>query len=110
MLELRDVTAGYGDTVVVRDVALEVPDGTVVALLGPNGAGKTTLLRVASGVIPAMSGRILLEGRDVTGRSTANLASRGLCHIPEGRGIFPSLTVRENLRLLSRKGEEATGL
>src|SRR4051812_48660231 len=57
-----------------------------------------------------MKGQILMAGEDVTGRSTARLASRGLCHIPEGRGIFPSLTVRENLRLLSRKGEEAAGL
>jgi branched-chain amino acid transport system ATP-binding protein len=110
MLELRDVTAGYGDTVVLRDVAIEVPAATVVALLGPNGAGKTTLLRVASGLIPAMAGRILFDGQDVTGRSTATLAARGLCHIPEGRGIFPSLTVRENLRLLAGKGEEATAL
>jgi branched-chain amino acid transport system ATP-binding protein len=110
MLELRGVTAGYGDTVVLRDVALDVPAATVVALHGPNGAGKTTLRRVASGVIPAMSGQILFDGRDVTGRSTSTLASRGLCHIPEGRGIFPSLTVRENLRLMSPKSEEAVGL
>jgi len=110
MLELRGVTAGYGDTVVLRDVALDVPPSSVVALLGPNGAGKTTLLRVASGLISPMAGHVLLAGEDVTRRSTEKRAERGLCHIPEGRGIFPSLTVRENLRLLSRKGEEASGI
>ena len=66
MLELENITAGYGDTVVLRDVSLSVPDAKVVALLGPNGAGKTTLLRVASGVITPMSGRVLLNGEDVT--------------------------------------------
>jgi branched-chain amino acid transport system ATP-binding protein len=110
MLQLHGVTAGYGDTVVLRDVTLEVPASSVVALLGPNGAGKTTLLRVASGLIPSMEGQILLQQQDVTGRSAARIAGRGLCHIPEGRGIFPSLTVRENLRLLSGRSEETAGL
>ena len=68
MLELENITAGYGDTVVLRDVSISVPDGKVVALLGPNGAGKTTLLRVASGLIKSMSGRVELNGEDVTGR------------------------------------------
>ncbi len=110
MLELRSVTAGYGDTTVLRDVSLEVPAGTVVALLGPNGAGKTTLLRVASGLIKPGAGQVVLDGEDVTGRTTSALAKRGLCHIPEGRGIFPSLTVKENIRLNSRKGDETAAL
>jgi branched-chain amino acid transport system ATP-binding protein len=110
VLAVRNVTAGYGDTVVLRDVTVDVPPATVVALLGPNGAGKTTLLRVASGTIAPSAGQVVLDGEDVTGRSPSRRASRGLCHIPEGRGIFPSLTVRENLKLLSRKGEEAAGL
>ena len=86
MLELEHITAGYGDTVVLRDVTLSVPDSTVVALLGPNGAGKTTLLRVASGVIKPMSGRIILNGEDITGKRPYYMARRGLCSLPEGRG------------------------
>ena len=104
MLEIESVTAGYGDTVVLRDVSLSVPDSTVVALLGPNGAGKTTLLRAASGLIKPMSGQVMLAGEEVTGRKPYYMSRRGLCHLPEGRGIFPSLTVRDNLILQSPKG------
>jgi branched-chain amino acid transport system ATP-binding protein len=110
MLEISRVTAGYGRTTVLRDVTINVPDASVVALLGPNGAGKTTLLRAASGLVPVGEGRLLLDGVDVTGRTTADLARRGICHIPEGRGIFPSLTVRENLVLHSPKGKEDEGV
>jgi branched-chain amino acid transport system ATP-binding protein len=99
MLELRDVTAGYEGHVVLRDVSIKVPDDAVVALLGPNGAGKTTLLRVASGLLVPSSGQLLLDGEDVTGWSTDQLARSGVCHVPEGRGVFPSLSVRDNLRL-----------
>jgi branched-chain amino acid transport system ATP-binding protein len=106
VLELESVTAGYGETVVLRDVTLSVPDSKVVALLGPNGAGKTTTLRTASGLIKPMTGRVLLDGIDVTGRRPYALARRGLCHLPEGHGIFPSLTVKENLVLYSPKGKE----
>jgi branched-chain amino acid transport system ATP-binding protein len=106
VLELESVTAGYGETVVLRDVTLSVPDSKVVALLGPNGAGKTTTLRTASGLIKPMTGRVLLDGKDVTGRRPYALARRGLCHLPEGHGIFPSLTVKENLVLYSPKGKE----
>ena len=106
MLELRGVTAGYGETVVVRDVGLSVPDSKVVALLGPNGAGKTTTLRVASGLIRPMEGLVLLDGEDVTGKKPYAMARRGLCHLPEGHGIFPSLTVKENIVLNSPKGRE----
>src|SRR6516225_3579604 len=106
MLEIEHVRAGYGDTVVLRDVSLSVPDGSVVALLGPNGAGKTTLLRAASGLIKPMGGRVFLEGEDVTGRKPYEMARRGVLQLPEGRGIFPSLTVRDNLILQSPKGTE----
>jgi branched-chain amino acid transport system ATP-binding protein len=99
MFELRGVIAGYGETIVLRDVSLAVPDGTVVALLGPNGAGKTTLLRVASGLLSPVAGDIAIDGETVTGEPPHALARRGVCHIPEGRGIFRSLTVRENLSL-----------
>jgi branched-chain amino acid transport system ATP-binding protein len=106
MLEVENITAGYEDTVVLRDVSLSVGDGKVVALLGPNGAGKSTLLKTVSGLVRPTSGRITLDGEDVTGRRPYSMARRGLCHLPEGRGIFPSLTVRENMILGSPKGKE----
>ena len=94
----------------LRDVSLTVQPGTVVAVLGPNGAGKTTLLRVASGLLRPTAGTVLLGGEDVTRTRPYARARRGLCHIPEGRGIYPTLTVRENLVLHSRPGEEAAAL
>ena len=99
MLELRGITAGYGSHTVLRDVDLVVPDNSVVALLGPNGAGKTTLLRVASGLLRPSAGRLLLDGRDVTGWASHRLAAQGVCHVPEGRGIFRALSVKDNIRL-----------
>ncbi len=110
MLVLDGITAGYGDTVVLRDVHLAVPAGRVVALLGANGAGKTTLLRVASGLLPPRTGRLVVDGVDRTGAAPETLAGAGVCHVPEGRGVFPSLTVRENLRLYSRPGDEGAAL
>jgi len=106
MLSLTGITAGYGDTTVLRDVSLSVPSGCVVALLGPNGAGKTTLLKVASGLIRPSSGAVTLDGQDLTGAAAADYARAGICHIPEGRGIFRSMTVRDNLLLQSAPGEE----
>ena len=99
MLELRNITAGYDAGTVLRDVSITVPDGAVVALLGPNGAGKTTTLKVASGMLGTRSGQILIDGEDVTNKAPYQLARRGLCHVPEGRGIFPSLSVTDNIRL-----------
>jgi branched-chain amino acid transport system ATP-binding protein len=107
MLELDGITAGYGDAAVLRDVTVTVPAGSKVALIGPNGAGKTTLLRVASGLLEPQRGRVLFDGDDVTGRRPDDLAGRGICHVPEGRGVFPNLTVAENLRLFARPGDEA---
>jgi branched-chain amino acid transport system ATP-binding protein len=106
MYAVRGITAGYGDGSVLQGVDLVVPPASVVALLGPNGAGKTTLLRVASGLLEPSAGEIIFEGRDVTGWSPERLAKLGICHIPEGRGIFRSLTVRENLRLQVDRGSE----
>jgi branched-chain amino acid transport system ATP-binding protein len=110
MFELQGVTAGYGETVVLRHVSLWVPPGSVVALLGPNGAGKTTLLRVASGLLRPRSGRVRLDGEDVTGRPIHRLANAGICHVPEGRRIFPSLTVRENLVMQAPPGREEAAI
>ncbi len=105
-LEVAGLTTGYDETVVLRDVSIVVPNGSVAALLGPNGAGKSTLLRAVSGFLPARAGRIALGGRDVTAAKPHARAAEGLCHIPEGRGIFRSLTVRENLTIQSHPGEE----
>ena len=99
MLELRNVTAGYGSHTVLRDVDLVVPDHSVVALLGPNGAGKTTLLRVASGLLRPTAGRLILDGQEATGWPSHRLAAAGVCHVPEGRGIYRALSVRDNIRL-----------
>lgn len=99
MLELDQITAGYGDTAVLREVSLWVPPRSVVALLGANGAGKTTLLKVASGLLKPSSGRMYLDGRDVTGKPPHTLARHGVCHVPEGRGIFPNLSVRDNIAI-----------
>ena len=100
-LQLDDVTSGYGRTTVLRGISLQVPAGSITALLGPNGAGKSTLLKTASGLIRPTAGRIHLGGEDVTTTAPHERARRGLCHIPEGRGIFRSLSVRENLVLQS---------
>ena len=99
LLELRDVRACYGKVEVLHGVDLVVPAGQVVALLGPNGAGKTTTLNVAAGVHPPSGGEVLMAGRRITGAPADRLARRGVCTIPEGRGVFPNLTVRENLRM-----------
>jgi branched-chain amino acid transport system ATP-binding protein len=99
VLELRHVTAGYGRAVVLRDVSVCVQAGSVVALVGPNGAGKTTLLRVAAGLVSPAAGDVLIAGRDVTGSPADERARHGLCLVPERRGIFPNLSVRDNLRL-----------
>ncbi|MGH8998787.1 MAG: ABC transporter ATP-binding protein [Acidimicrobiia bacterium] len=108
MFLLHRVTAGYGDTTVLRDVSLRVPSGATVALLGPNGAGKTTLLRVASGLLRPWAGRVQIDGEDMTAAEPYQLVDRGVCHVPEGRGIFPSLTVRENLLLQVKAGEASS--
>jgi branched-chain amino acid transport system ATP-binding protein len=102
MLTLDSITAGYGDTTVLRGVDFTVGDGEVVALLGPNGAGKTTLLRTATGFVKPRSGRIAFDGSDVTGDAPHRYTRRGICHLPEGRGIFPSLTVLDNLTIQAR--------
>jgi branched-chain amino acid transport system ATP-binding protein len=109
-LELRDLTGGYSRTVVLREVSITVPAGKVTAMLGPNGAGKTTLLRTVSGFIRPQSGSIHLFGDDVTTEAPYRRFESGLCHVPEGRGVFRSLTIRENLVMQARKGQERTAI
>ena len=109
-LVVSGVEAGYGTTQVLRDVSLRVATGEVTALVGPNGAGKSTLLRTIAGLLPATKGSVQLLGADVTKRAAHRRFAAGLCLVPEGRGIFRSLTVRENLILQSRKGEEQVAI
>ncbi|WP_296606552.1 ABC transporter ATP-binding protein [Nocardioides sp.] len=105
-LELVGAHAAYGDIEVLHGVDLRVPAGAVVALLGPNGAGKSTTMKVLNGQVPLTAGRLRLAGRDVTGISAVAAADLGVCTIPEGRGVFANLTVRENL--LVSAGRRAT--
>jgi branched-chain amino acid transport system ATP-binding protein len=99
MLELRKIVAGYGHFTALWDVDLRVDRGEAVAVVGPNGAGKTTLLRVISGVIPPRSGELVFEGAPVGGRPPHEIVARGIAHVPEGRRLFPALTVFENLKM-----------
>ena len=101
LLEVKQLSAGYGHLEVIRDINLTVRPGEVVACIGPNGAGKTTTLRAISGMIHTRSGKVAFEGRDITNKRAEDISHRGLVHIPEGRGLFPTLTVEDTLRLVS---------
>ena len=105
-LQVDNVVAGYAESTVLRGVSLTVPTGSVVALLGPNGAGKSTLLKTISGLCRPTGGSVTLFGQDVTRLSPNRRARLGLCHIPEGRGVYKRLTVRENLVMQSARGSE----
>jgi len=102
LLRIDGIEVGYGDLTAVRDVSLEVREGEVVALIGANGAGKTTTLRALSGLLPLRRGRIELDGQRLDGLGSAQVAARGIAHVPEGRQLFPTMTVRENLELGAR--------
>jgi branched-chain amino acid transport system ATP-binding protein len=102
LLRLEGVEAGYRDLIAVRDVSLGVGAGEVVSLIGGNGAGKTTTLRAISGLLPVRRGTIEFAGQSIGGRAAAEVVSRGIAHVPEGRQLFPSMTVRENLELGAR--------
>jgi branched-chain amino acid transport system ATP-binding protein len=96
---LENLAAGYGRVQILDDVSLDVEPGEIVALIGPNGAGKSTLLRAATGMIPVRAGRVRLEDRNLAGASIETIARAGIAHVPEGRRLFPGLTVADNLRL-----------
>lgn len=110
MFAIRNLVAGYSGSVVLRGVDLAVPRGSVVALLGPNGAGKTTLLRAASGLLRPTSGQLLLDDEDISSLRPHQMVERGICHVPEGRGVFPNLSVKDNLLLQSPRGLEGESL
>jgi branched-chain amino acid transport system ATP-binding protein len=99
MLELDALAGGYGTTKILHGVSLHAPGGQVTALLGANGAGKTTLMKTLSGMVPVQSGRIRFQGEDITQLSSDKRVLAGLVLVPEGRMVFPGLSVRENLRL-----------
>jgi len=103
-LELRNVSAAYGTITVLQGVDLAVPFGSLVALLGPNGGGKSTTLRVIAGQLPLAGGDLFVAGRRVNGCAPDELARHGVCLIPEGKGIFPNLSVRENLWMATHSG------
>jgi branched-chain amino acid transport system ATP-binding protein len=106
MLSIDDVHAAYGRIEVVHGVSLQIAEGSVYALLGPNGAGKSTLLKVASGRMPATSGTVSFDGEELRRPVPDRLARRGLCAVPEGRAIFPNLTVAENLLMYSYRSRD----
>jgi branched-chain amino acid transport system ATP-binding protein len=97
MLEVRHLTAGYGQTIVVRDLSLTVPAGRCVVIIGPNGHGKTTLLRAVSGLLKPMAGEIVLDGERIDEAHADRIAMRGMIHIPQGDGLFADMSVEENL-------------
>jgi len=104
MLKVEGLNTYYGDSHIMRGVDVEIPAGTAVGLLGRNGMGKTTLIRSIMGYVKAASGRIHVDGRDVTGWPPEKMARLGIGYVPEGRGIFPNLSVRENLVMSARPG------
>jgi len=99
MLEIRDLVCGYGTVTALRGLSLTVGQGQLVALVGANGAGKSTTLRAVSGLIPARGGSIHFEGRDITGADPRKVLAEGIAHCPEGRRVFPQMSVAENLAM-----------
>ena len=99
MLTIENLQAGYGKVQVLHGISIQVPKGKIVTLIGSNGAGKSTTMRAISGMIKPASGKITLAGQDITGLGSHQIAKRGLAHSPEGRRVFPSLSVLDNIRL-----------
>ncbi|MGE0418605.1 MAG: ABC transporter ATP-binding protein [Acetobacteraceae bacterium] len=99
MLEIKNLTVAYGGLRALTDVSLSVAEGQFVTVVGPNGAGKSTLFKTISGVVPPVSGSITLDGQDLLARTPSDRAHLGIAHVPEGRQVFKTLTVRENLEM-----------
>ncbi len=109
MLEVRNVDAGYGSTVILQDVSLRVEQGEVVTIVGANGAGKTTTLRTVSGLVTPKSGGVFFEGEEISKLQPHDVVDRGITLIPEGRQLFPDMSVRENL-LMGAHRRDARGV
>ena len=104
LLSIQGITAGYGEISILENVSLELLPGQIYALLGPNGGGKSTTLKVCSGQLVPTKGELMVAGKVMTGSEPNALARAGICTIPEGKGIFPNLTVRENLLMMTSSG------
>ena len=104
LLSIQGITAGYGEISILENVSLELLPGQIYALLGPNGGGKSTTLKVCSGQLVPTKGELIVAGKVMTGSEPNALARAGICTIPEGKGIFPNLTVRENLLMMTSSG------
>jgi branched-chain amino acid transport system ATP-binding protein len=110
MLEVEKLSSGYGAVQILRDVSLSVRAGEVVTLVGSNGAGKSTLLNTVSGIIRPLGGRIIFDGTDITGWPSEAIVALGITQVPEGRRLFPHMTVRENLLLGAYRRRDAGGI
>ena len=110
MLEVSDLECRYGKVTAVRGLPLEVNKGELVSLIGANGAGKTTTLKAISGVLPPAGGRVTFEGEDITNASARRILQLGIAHCPEGRRVFPYMTVRENLEMGCFLRHDRTGI
>ena len=103
LLSVQNLDVRYASVQALFDVSVEIPPGSVVAVLGANGAGKSTLARAVSGLVPSTAGKVVFDGQDITKAKPHDIRRAGLVHIPEGRGIFPGLSVQENLRMAVRR-------
>ena len=110
MLEIRGLSAGYGGVQILRDVSLTVRAGEIATLVGSNGAGKSTLLNTVCGIIRPLSGRVLLDGEDITARASEAIVALGITQVPEGRRLFPHMTVRDNLILGAYRRRDTDGI
>jgi branched-chain amino acid transport system ATP-binding protein len=99
LLDIKSITVYYGKSLAIKDVSLKLPEGTVVSIVGANGAGKSTILRALAGLVPLSSGEIYFDGRKINGTATSEIVKRGVVLVPEGRQLFPYLSVLNNLKL-----------
>jgi branched-chain amino acid transport system ATP-binding protein len=110
MLEIRDLSAGYGPVQILREVSLSVGAGEIVTLVGSNGAGKSTLLNTICGIVRPTAGRVSLDGTDITGWTSEDIVAQGITQVPEGRRLFPQMTVRENLLMGAYRRRDRQGI
>jgi branched-chain amino acid transport system ATP-binding protein len=110
MLEIESLQAGYGEVQILRDVSLKVEAGEMVTLVGSNGAGKSTLLNTICGIVTPTSGRVTLDGTDITGWASEAIVAEGITQVPEGRRLFPQMTVRENLQTGAYRRRDKQGI
>ncbi|HVL07976.1 MAG TPA: ABC transporter ATP-binding protein [Burkholderiaceae bacterium] len=110
MLQLENVVCRYGKVEAIKSVSLEVNKGELVTVIGANGAGKSSTLKAISGLLPPVSGRILFEGEDITNASPQRILSMGIAHCPEGRRVFPQMTIQENLEIGAYRRKDTAGI